>query len=247
MTAPRHLVLAAGGPPPVIPHFPSAGKCVTNTNSLFCWSWVTKNWGALLQPKLLQHIELTVIAAAIGLVIALVAAVFAYHRGWFERGFLGFSSLLYTIPSLAFFELFAPVTGLGMVTIEIGLTGYTLLVLFRNTLTGLRSVAPEVLLSARGMGMSDRQILFRVSFPIAVPSIMAGIRVATVTTISLATVAAYISPLGLGQLILDGIYNTFKTELIAAGGLAILLALAADGLIVLTQRLVAPWARAKAG
>ena len=237
------LIMAAGGGAPVIPTFSSSGSCVTSTKALFCWSWVTQNWGSSLEPGLLQHIELTAIAVAIGLIIALAAAVASYSRGWFERGFLGVFSVLYTIPTIAFFELVAPLTGLGTLTVELVLVGYTLLVLFRNTITGLRSVAPGILASARGMGMTDRQILLRVSFPIALPSIMAGLRVATVTTIGLATVAAYVAPLGLGQLIFDGIHDTFKTELIAAGGLAILLALVADALLVLLQRVLAPWAR----
>lgn len=243
MTGAPPLIFAAGGGGPVIPTFSSHGSCVTNTNALFCWSWVTQHWGSSLQPGLLQHIYLTAIAVAIGLIIAVGAAVVAYYHGWFERGFLGAFSVLYTIPTIAFFELVAPDTGLGVLTVELGLVGYTLLVLFRNTVTGLRSVSPGTLASARGMGMTERQILLRVSFPIALPSIMAGVRVATVTTVGLATIAAYVAPLGLGQLIFDGIYNTFKTELIAAGGLAILLALVADGLLVLLQRGLAPWAR----
>lgn len=242
MSAGPALVVAAGGAP-VIPSFGSGSSCVTSTKALFCWSWVEKNWSGSLQPGLLQHIELTAIAVAIGLVISLAAAVVAYHHGWFERGFLAVFSVLYTIPTIAFFELIAPDTGLGILTVELGLVGYTLLVLFRNTITGLWSVDPGILASARGMGMTERQILLRVNFPIALPSIMAGVRVATVTTIGLATIAAYVAPLGLGQLIFDGIYNTFKTELIAAGGLAILLALVADGLLVLLQRALAPWAR----
>jgi osmoprotectant transport system permease protein len=243
MSATPDLLIAAAGNSAVIPHFKAAGSCVTSTRALFCWSWVTSHWGSLLEPGLIQHIELTAIAVAIGFVIALVAALFAYRHGWFARGFLGLSSLLYTIPTLAFFELVAPVTGLGELTIELGLVGYTLLVLFRNTLTGLQSVPPAIIASARGMGMTDRQILFGVNLRIAVPSIVAGVRVATVTTVGLATIAAYIAPLGLGQLIFDGIYSTFKTELIAAGGLAILLALVADALLVAAQRAVAPWAQ----
>lgn len=237
------LVIAAGGGGPVIPSFSSNGSCVTNPRALFCWSWVTQHWGSSLQPGLVQHVYLTAIAVLAGLLIALAAAVVAYYHGWFERSLIGVFSVLYTIPTIAFFELVAPDTGLGVLTVELGLVGYTLLVLFRNTITGLRSVAPGILASARGMGMTERQVLLRVSLPVALPSIVAGVRVATVTTIGLATVAAYVAPLGLGQLIFEGIYNTFKTELIAAGGLAILLALVADGLLVLLQHGLAPWAR----
>lgn len=233
----------AGGEP-VIPQFTQADACVTNVKSLFCWSWVSTNWSSQLQPRLIEHIELTVIALAAGLVIAIAAALFALRRGWFEQGFIGFSSLLYTIPSLAFFELFVPVTGLGVLTIEIGLISYTLLVLFRNTLEGLRAAPPEVVAAATGMGMAPKQILWRVNVPLAIPSVLAGLRVATVTTISLATVAAYISPLGLGQPIISAIQDSFSTELIAAGGLAILLALFADGVVVLLQRAATPWVRA---
>jgi osmoprotectant transport system permease protein len=217
---------------------------VSNTQSVFCPSWVTQNWSDTLEPELLQHLELTVIAVACGLVIALAAALIAFRNGWFARGFSGISSILYTIPSLAFFELFVPLTGLGMLTIEIGLTSYTLLVLFRNTLEGLRSAPPEVITAATGIGMTPRQIFFRVNVRLAVPAIFAGLRVATVTTVSLVTIAAYISPLGLGAGILRAIQNSFNTELIAAGGLAIILALVADGLLVGAERLLTPWQRA---
>jgi osmoprotectant transport system permease protein len=232
---------------PVIPPFTHPDACVSNVKSLFCWSWVSSNWSSQLQPRLFEHIELTVIALAAGMVIAFAAALFAQRHGWFEQGFTGLSSLLYTIPALALFELIVPVTGLGVLTIEIGLIGYTLLVLFRNTVEGLRATPPEVVSAATGMGMTPRQILWRVNVPLAIPSVLAGLRVATVTTISLATVAAYISPFGLGQPIISAIQDSFNTELIAAGGLAILLALFADGLMVLFQRAATPWVRAARG
>jgi osmoprotectant transport system permease protein len=239
----------SGTPGPVIPNYGGGGSsaCVSNQNSLFCPGWISSNWSSVLQPALIQHVVLTVVAVGIGLVISLIAAAIAFHRGWFAQGFMGFSALLYTIPSLAFFELFVPVTGLGAVTVEIGLVGYTLLVLFRNTLEGLRSAPPEEISAARGMGMTSRQIFYRINVPVAIPAIMAGIRVATVTTISLATVAAYISKTGLGAPILQGIQDSFNTELITAGGLAILLALAADGLLVGAQRAITPWQRARRG
>jgi osmoprotectant transport system permease protein len=233
--------LASG---PVIPPFTQPDPCVSNVKSLFCWSWVSNNWSSQLQPRLIEHIELTLIALAAGMVIAFAAALFALRHGWFEQGFTGLSSLLYTIPALALFELIVPVTGLGVLSIEIGLIGYTLLVLFRNTVEGLRATPPEVVSAATGMGMTPRQILWRVNVPLAIPSVLAGLRVATVTTISLATVAAYISPFGLGQPIISAIQDSFNTELIAAGGLAILLALFADGLMVLFQRAATPWVRA---
>jgi osmoprotectant transport system permease protein len=229
---------------PVIPHFGGSGSCVTNTQALFCPGWVAQNWGGTLQPALLQHIELTAIAVVTGLAIGLAAAIAAFRNGWFARGFDSVTAILYMIPSLAFFEMFVPVTGLGKLTIEIGLTGYTLLVLFRNTLEGLRSAPPEAITAATGMGMTPRQVFFRINLRLAVPAIFAGLRVATVTTVSLATIAAYISPLGLGAPILQAIQDSFNTELITAGGLAILLALAADGALVLLERVITPWQRA---
>ena len=151
-----------------------------------------------------------------------------------------FTSFLYTIPSLAFFELLVPVPGLGLTrtTANVVLVSYSLLILFRNILTGLRSVPPEVLDAARGMGMSRSQMLWRVELPLAMPAIIAGLRIATVSTVALATLAALVDNSGLGVPILSGISDSnFKTELIAAGGLAVLLAIAADGLLVGAQRL----------
>ena len=157
------------------------------------------------------------------------------------------TSILYTIPSLALFELLEPIPGLGLsrTTAEVALVSYTLLILFRNTLTGLREVPAEVRDAAAGMGMGPTQSLLRVELPLAMPAIIAGLRIATVTVISLATVASLIDNEGLGAPILTAISNeVFKTELIAAGGLAVLLALVADGLLVLLQRRLTPWARA---
>ena len=138
-----------------------------------------------------------------------------------------------------------PVTGIGWTSILIALVSYTLLILFRNILTGLREVPPDVKEAAEGMGLTRRQTLTRVELPLAVPAIMAGLRVATVTTISLATIAAFITPLGLGAPIFNAIQSGANTEVVGASLLAIALALIADILIVLIQRLVSPWARAR--
>jgi osmoprotectant transport system permease protein len=174
---------------------------------------------------------------------SLAAALVAFSRDWFAGGFLAFSTFLYTIPSLAFFLAFVPITGLSLTTIEIGLTSYTLLLLFRNTLTGLRTVSRSAVEAAEGMGLTPNQILFRIRLPLALPSIMAGVRICVVTVISLATVAASVAPLGLGKPIFDSIHTLFSTELISAGVLTILVALAADVLVVGLQRLVTPWTR----
>lgn len=158
-----------------------------------------------------------------------------------------FATLLYTIPTLAFILFFVPITGLGLTTVELGLTGYTFLLMFRNALTGLQSVPPEAIRAATAMGMTPRQVLFRVTLPLATPSIMAGVRISAVTVVSLATIAADVTPLGLGAPIFFALHTTFKTELIAAGVLAILLALAADLLLVIVQRAITPWLRPRAG
>jgi osmoprotectant transport system permease protein len=233
-------VLAQAGP--VIPDFGRGSDCVRN-NGTFCWGWFGDNWGKVFQPALLEHLYLTLIAVGIGCVIAFAAALFAYRMRWFETPFTLLSGFLYTIPSLALFQLLVPVTGLTTTTVEIALVSYTLLILFRNTLLGLRGVPDDVREAARGMGLTPRQSLWRVELPLALPAIVAGIRVATVTVISLATIAAFVVDQGLGSPIRDGLQKNFNTEFIAAGALAVALALVADGLIVVVQRLLTPWAR----
>jgi osmoprotectant transport system permease protein len=240
MTAASPLPLAQDGP--VIPDFGRGSDCVTE-NRFFCWDWVSEHWDDTLQPRLIEHIELTVYAVAIGFAIAFVAALVAHRYRRFEGPFGLFAAFLYTVPSLALFQLLVPITGLTVTTVEIALVSYTLLILFRNILAGLRSVPEDVREAARGMGLTRRQTLTRIELPLAVPAILAGVRIATVTTISLATIAAFILPEGLGAPILDGLRNFFKTKFIAAGVLAVGLALVADAALVLLGRIVTPWAR----
>lgn len=228
---------------PVIPTFEQPA---CRANERFCWDWVAGNW-PMLQARLTEHIYMSAIAVGIGLVLAVSAALLAYRYPRFEGPAVTVSTVLYTVPVLAFLLLMIPITGIGLLTVEIALVGYTLLLLFRNTLTGLRAVPPEAHAAATGMGMTPRQILFRINVPLALPAVMAGIRVATVTTISLATLAAFITPLGLGRPILFFIGTGFFTGLITAGALAILLALTADALIVALTKAVTPWARARQG
>lgn len=233
-------VIASGGT--VIPDFGRGSTCVRE-NHTFCWSWVKQHWSDTLGPALVQHIVLTLIAVGIGFAISVACAVFAHRRGWFERPFNAVSGIFFTIPSLALFQLLVPISGFSTTTAEIALVSYTLSILFRNTLTGLRSVPEETLEAARGMGLSARQMLWKVELPLAVPAIIAGLRVAFVTVISLATVAAFIVDKGLGSPIFHALQSDFNTELIAAGALAVALALAADGLLLLAQRALVPWAR----
>jgi osmoprotectant transport system permease protein len=234
-------MLAAGGP--VIPNF-GAGSSCERDNGAFCWSWVKDNWSDTLWPALREHVILVVLAVVIGFAIAFVLALVAHRRGWLERPATVLMGILYTIPSLALFQLLVPFTHLTRLTAEIALVSYTLLIIFRNTLAGLRGVPADVRESAQGMGLTPNQILWRVELPLAVPSIIAGVRIATVTAISLATVAAFVVNEGLGVPIFDAIQRSvFKTEIFAAGGMAILLAWLADGALVALGRAVTPWAR----
>jgi osmoprotectant transport system permease protein len=229
---------------PVIPDFGSASNCVSE-NRFFCTDWVRDNWGPVLQPRLVEHIELTLIAVGIGFAVALAAALLAHRLRYVERPFAFASAVIYTIPSLALFQLLVPLTGLTVTTVEIALVGYTLLILFRNILAGLRSAPPEVLEAARGMGLTPAQTLWRVELPLALPAIVAGLRIAVVSTIALATVAAFVVSQGLGVPILGALRDNFKTEILVAGALAVGLAIVADALLVLAQRAVTPWASAR--
>jgi osmoprotectant transport system permease protein len=236
------VALLAQGP--VIPNFGEGSKCET-ANQTFCWGWVQSHWDDTLEPALLQHLKLSGIAVAIGFAIALAAALVAYRYRRLDQPIGFVSDFLYTIPSLALFQLLVPVTGLTVTTVEIALVSYTLLILYRNILEGLRGVPPGVREAARGMGLTPFQTLVRIDLPMATPAILAGLRLATVSTISIATVAAFVIPEGLGRPIFVGItQNIFKTEIVAAGALAIALALAVDAVLVVVQRAITPWRRA---
>jgi osmoprotectant transport system permease protein len=237
------MTLAAAGP--VIPDFGKGSSCVTGDN-LFCWDWVRDHWGDTLQPALVQHVELTGIAVGIGFAIAFVLALVAHRARFLEQPLGLVSTLLYTIPSLALFQLLVPITGLSTTTVEIALVSYTLVILFPNILAGLSSAPPEVLEAARAMGLTPRQLLWRVELPLALPAIAAGLRIAVVSTISIATIAAFLLPKGLGYPIFFALKEPtpFKTEIYAAGALAVGLALAADAVLVLLRRLLVPWRRA---
>ena len=234
--------LAQGGP--VIPNFGRGDDCVRN-NGKFCVNWFLDNFDNRFWPRVVEHVEMTLIAVGIGFVIAFTAALLVHRWRGGELWFANLASVFYTIPSIAFFQIMVPITGIGWLSIEIALVSYTLLILFRNTLTGLREVPAESREAAEGMGLTRRQTLLRVELPLATPAIIAGLRIATVTTISLATVAAFITPLGLGAPIFSAIQTGANTEFVGASLLAIALALVADALIVLLQRVTTPWARAR--
>lgn len=228
----------------VLPNYGHADKCAVE-NHFFCSSWFTSHWGDTFWPALRQHVVLTLIAVAIGTAISFALAVLAHRHGRVAPPVTFVSGVLYTIPSLALFQFLVPVTGLTVTTVEIALVSYTLLILFRNFLTGLAEVPAEVREAAEGMGLTPGQVLWRVELPLALPAIVAGVRIATVTVISLATVAALVGiNEGLGVPILNSLSKgPFNTQLVGAGVLTVLLAIGADLLLVIVQRRLTPWAR----
>ena len=234
----------AGGP--VIPSFGKADKCIAH-HHWFCTSWVQKHWGDVLQPALIQHIELTLLAVGIGFVIAFLMALIAFRFGVLDAPLGALGDFFYALPSLSLFVILLPITGLTWTTIVIPLVLYTLFILYRNTLSGLRGVPADVLESARGMGLTPTQTFLRVELRLAAPAIIAGLRIAIVSTISIATVAAFLVADGLGKPIFDALEapDIFKTELVAASALVVGLALVADVLLLLLQRALTPWGRAR--
>jgi osmoprotectant transport system permease protein len=209
---------------------------------LIRWSWIGDHLGDI-GSKIVEHVELTVIAVVVGLVISLPLAILAYRHHRAYAPITSVAGLLYTIPSVALFALLLPFTGLSTLTSEIGLVSYTLLILIRNTVSGLNGVPEDVKEAARGMGLTDRNILLKVELPLALPAIMAGLRVATVTTIGLVTVTALIGKGGLGRFILLGLQQFFSTATIVGAVLSLVLALFADGLLLVVQRALTPWSR----
>jgi osmoprotectant transport system permease protein len=216
-----------------------ASSCVSDNG--FCPDWIVHHLDRYMHP-LLQHVVLTVVSVAIGFAIAFSLAILAYRRRRLIGPITNFTGILYTLPSLAVFFLLLPITGFGKLTAIIALVSYTLLIIFRNVLTGLDNVPADTKDAGRGMGLTDRQLLWRVELPLALPEIMAGLRIATTTTVGLATLAFFAGAGGLGGEIFSDI--TFKSNVVVAGGLAVLLAAALDALILLAQRLIAPWTRA---
>jgi len=209
--------------------------------------WVNWDWLSTHVPvfvgALLQHLELTLIAVGVGLVIALPVGVIAQRRRLLRNPILTLFGIFYTIPSIALFALLIPYTGLSVLTAEIGLVGYVVLILTRNVVVGLDAVPKDVLDAADGMGYRPFARLIRVELPLALPPIFAGIRIATVTTIGLVTITAVIGLGGLGQLILEGLIDNFHTPLVVGTVLSIVLAFIADVSLAAGQRLVVPWAR----
>ena len=211
---------------------------------LIRWSWVGANLDDI-RDDLIQHVQLTVLALLFGLLLAFPLALMAIRWPRTYGPVLGFTGVLFTIPSLALFVLLIPFTGLSVRTSLIGLTLYTLLILVRNIVEGLRGVDRDVREAAEAMGYTRARQLFRVELPLALPVIMAGIRIATVTTIGLVTITALIGQGGLGQLFIEGFTRNFATPILVGIVLSALLAFAADLALVGLQDRLTPWARSR--
>jgi osmoprotectant transport system permease protein len=206
----------------------------------FCPDWIVHNFDRYVSP-FFQHLYLTVAAVTIGFAISFALALVAYRRRWLVAPVIQVTGILYTIPSVAAFFLLLPITGRGNTTALIALVSYVLLIIFRNIVTGLDNVPAETKDAGRGMGLTERQLLWRVELPLALPEIMAGLRIATTTTVGLATLAFFAGAGGLGEQIFADV--NFKSNVVVAGGLAVVMAALLDALILLVQRLITPWTR----
>jgi len=214
---------------------------VTPGEPLIQWDWIASHLDEFAF-RLGEHIELTVIAVVVGFVIAFALSLLILRLPRAEGPITWITGTLYTIPSLALFALLIPYTGLTVLTAEIGLVGYTLLIFINNIVRGIRGVPADVREAAVGMGYTPREVLWRIELPLAAAVIIAGTRIATVSTIGLVTVTALIGQGGFGFLILIGLQRFFTTELIAGAVLSVALAVVADALLVLLQRRLTPWA-----
>ena len=210
----------------------------------FRWDWIDRHTDDIASAAV-EHLKLVGTSVALAVVVAIPIAIMVRRRPSAIAVATGGATILYTIPSLALFAILVSIVGIGATPAVIGLAAYAIGVLLRNTLTGLREVPPAALDAARGMGMTRRQILFRVELPLAVPGILTGIRLATIETVAIATIAVFVAGGGLGELIFtDGIQrDLFLTPIVAGAVVAILIALVLDVLLLGVQWLITPWRR----
>jgi osmoprotectant transport system permease protein len=211
-------------------------------NDWICPAYVSDRQQEIVDATI-QHLGITVVSVLVGLVIAFPLALAARRLPRLESTILAITTGIYTVPSLALFPLLVPFTGLTATTVVIGLALYALTILVRSLLEGLRSVPDDVRESATGLGYNRTQLLLRVELPLALPVVMAGLRVATVSTVALTTVGSLVAYGGLGNLIKDGVLTNFRAELFTASVLCVVLAVLLDVVLVLAQRLMTPWTR----
>jgi osmoprotectant transport system permease protein len=231
----------APGLPASFCHHHETTGCVGG-NGLFCAGWAVDNFDRYVGP-FFRHLEIVAISVVVGFSIALALALYSHRHRVLITPVLGATGVLYTIPSIAFFFLLLPITGFGLWTAVIPLSAYTLQIIFRNTIAGLANVPADAKDAGRGMGMSERQLLWRVELPLATPEIVAGLRIAIVSTVAIATLAFLAGAGGLG----DPLYAQpdFKTNIIMVGALTIGMALILDLIVVLSQRFLMPWQRVR--
>jgi osmoprotectant transport system permease protein len=214
-------------------------------NDFFRWDWAIDHLDDI-QVQVVEHLWLTAIAVGIGFALSFPLAILSYRHRFVYGPLLAISGVLYTIPSLALFASLVPFFGLSTLTAEIGLVSYTLLILIRNIVTGLQGVSEDIKDAARGMGYSRWQLLWRVELPLAMPAMVAGLRIATVTTIGLVTVTAIVGMGGLGEMILRGLNIDFSTAIILGAVFSVLLAIVVDIILLIGERMLVPWARRRA-
>jgi osmoprotectant transport system permease protein len=214
-------------------------SCVADNG--VCPDWIADNFDRYLTP-FWEHVFLTVVSVAIGFAIAFSLALLAYRRRWLTGPIVQVTGILYTLPSVAVFFLLLPITGRGRTTAVIALVAYTLLILFRNVIAGLDNVPEDARDAGRGMGLTRRQLLWRVELPLALPEIMAGLRIAMTTTVGLAALAFLAGAGGLGEAIFADV--NFRSNVLVAGGLAVGLAVVLDLAVLGVQRAITPWVRA---
>jgi osmoprotectant transport system permease protein len=217
----------------------SESNCIQD-NGAFCVGWVLDNFDRYVDP-LREHVVLVVLSVGFGFLIAFAMALASHRRRWLVPPFIGATGVLYTIPSLAFFFLLLPITGRGTDTAIIALTAFNLQIIYRNVVAGLAGVPGEAKDAGRGMGMTDRQLLWRVELPLAVPEIIAGVRIATVSTVAIATLAVFAGGGGLGSEIVAGSNITFRTGVVTTSALLIGMAIVFDVLLLLVQRRLTRW------
>jgi osmoprotectant transport system permease protein len=215
-------------------------------NLWFCPGYVLDNIDDYVRPTL-EHVELVVVSVLLGFLIAMTLAILSHGRRWLVPVFVGGTGILYTIPSIALFLLLLPITGRGTETAVLALSIYNLQIIYRNANAGLANVPGSAKDAGRGMGMTKRQLLWRVELPLAVPEIIAGVRIATVSTVAIATLAIFAGAGGLGEVIYnEGIQRgVFKTNILLGSAIAMAMAIGFDGLLVLSQRYVSPWRRVR--
>jgi osmoprotectant transport system permease protein len=209
---------------------------------IFDWDWVVRNWDQIID-RTWEHVTLTVVSVAIGMALSLGLSIVALRWRRTYAPITWVTGLLYTIPSLALFALLVPIVGLNASNAVIALTSYTLLILIRNTVAGIDGVPPSVVEAADGMGYTRRARFWKMEVPLALPAIVAGIRIATVTTVGLVTVTAVLGLGGYGFFILRGLDTFFWTQIIVGVTLSVALATVFDLSFVWAQRWLTPWAR----